>query len=453
MKIDLKAIFLAGVLSQLLSVSVSYADIHLSVNPIRGGNTIQFGRVNRQLETNQEVRIRVNATGGTQYQVFERLIEPLLNEKGMGLPMNVIENYTLPGSNAAGTLYLQSPTNLSQAEELIYSSSPQGNSDNFTIVYSLKPERVDSDGTFLGRIQYVVRAVGSPERDEVILTVNLDAASEFDINIEGTPVKDRIKLRYPDNLNDKASIKIDFKGNTDGDLKIYQEPEAMPQNDGFHEIGAGVIKFLTSGSSNGGIGQTNFERKRELIYSSDTTEDSFLLNFFIDPAVIKDQKAGTYRTRVKYTVETGKDRKEFWLDLEVEIAALFKMDIEYPPEGMHFNNLLPDGPPMFKTVIVRVNSNLGKPYSVIQNVQATLTNQKGEEMPKEHFVQKVELVGSTDAKTAITDFTPVNLGEKTLYTSSQGDSAEFKVIYRLQPFAEMTAGEYSASIVYSLGEN
>ena len=110
------------------------ASVSLSVNPADGSNSLRFEPVVQVgIENKQEIHIRVNSTGGSQYQVFQRILEPMVNEKGDAFNLQAIGTQTLSNSNSSGTLYLQNADRLSMSDQLLYSSSQGGESDSFII--------------------------------------------------------------------------------------------------------------------------------------------------------------------------------------------------------------------------------------------------------------------------------------------------------------------------------
>ena len=58
----------------------SFAAVTLSINAVDGSNSLRFMAAEGYTDK-KELRIRVNSTGGKQYQVFQRVNEPLVNEK------------------------------------------------------------------------------------------------------------------------------------------------------------------------------------------------------------------------------------------------------------------------------------------------------------------------------------------------------------------------------------
>lgn len=426
----------------------SCASLNLSITPISGTSSISFGRISAHQEINKEVRIRITSTDGEQYQVFQRLAEPLTNSQGQTLASEAIKVYSLIGSNSSGTLYAQSPEQLSLSEQLIYSSSPAGNTDSFTVVYNASADRVTPSGSFMGRLVYTVRSTAGNSRDEVFLNIDLDSAGELEVSVEGSAFHDKVRLRYPSQQDDKNYVRISFKENRQGSVKIYQDMDALPQNEAAQELERESVQCSPSEGA-----AFSLEPKRILLLSSEAPEKELFVNFAFNDQVIEKQHAGIYKGRLRYTFEGQNITKDFWIDLEIEVEPTFNLELRFPPEGMNFQNILPETPPQLREIIVSVNTNLGKPYIVMQNVNSPLTNEKGVEIADKYFTQSFELIRGQGLNSLSNEFVPVKPGETPVFLSNgNGDPAEFKVWYRLQPFSEMNAGNYATSIIYSLGE-
>jgi hypothetical protein len=231
----------------------------------------------------------------------------------------------------------------------------------------------------------------------------------------------------------------------------------LPQNEKAREIGADVLKFSVSGGEGGSIkvrDVTSLDRQRTLIYAGTPTEDAFKLYFIMAPDRVQEQEAGTYLGKLRYVVEAGTDRQEFTIDLECQVEPVFSMDLEFPPEGMAFPNVLPTTPPMDKEIKVTVRTNLHKPYQIVQSVISPMINEKGVEIDKEYFTVKVEVPAGEKGRTRNTAFAPVASGENPIfYSDGEGSPASFKVVYRLQGYPQISAGSYQAPIRYSLNQN
>lgn len=450
----LKTIFLA--LSLIFLTVNAHAALKLSVNPISGGNGLHLGRVETGDANSKEVRIRITSTDGKQYQVFQRIVDALINEKGETLGADAITAYGLNGSNASGTLYAQAPETLGYSEQLLYSSSPNGDSDNLTVVYSVRPERLSGSGNFVGRIQYTVRSIGGSGQDVVYLSLYMDALGEFKIDVEGSSSKTLVRIETQPAVAPRNYVKVAFTGNYGSQVKIYQEADNYFQNEIAEDLNKDLIQFTTEGETKGELyfkAPAVLERKKVLLYSSNQTDDTFFVNFVIDQGKFDYQKAGRYRGKLKYTIETDGALRSFDIDSEINIDPVFNLEVKLPANGVRFANILPDSPPQLSEVEVRVKSNLGKPYMVMQNVISPLTNEKGFAIPREFFSMKGELSADSVGKASNVEFSPVSSGEAPVFFSdSKGASGTFKIIYRLKAFPEIESGNYTTSIVYSLGE-
>lgn len=440
----------------LLCVASAEAAVDLSVTPISGGNSLRFGRVSLGSEVSKEVRVRVTSTDGKQYQVFARLADPFVNEKNVPLGHDTLVTYTLRGSNASGTLYAQTVERMGPSDQLLYTSASGGESDSFTVAYTVKSDQIRAAGNFFGRVQYTVRSIGGAGQQDVILNMSLEVSGGLKISVEGSSNADTVRLRLKGDRDREGFINLGFTENIAGEVKVFQSVEIFPQDALFKPVNEGLVLFVVSGSTKGELSPgvpTALTRKETLIYASQANEDTFYVNLILDESVMDRQKAGAYRGKLKYVVQAGDDRQEKIIDLEVEVDPTFTMDVDLPAGGLRFERLLPDSQPVLREVTVRVKTNLGRPYMVSQNIASLLTSQSGAQMAQEYFTMKMEPLGGQPGKVLYDDYRPVAAGDHPIFTSdSQGSPSHFKVTYRLRPFAEMAPGDYSTSIRFSLGE-
>ncbi|MCA9409305.1 MAG: hypothetical protein H6755_06225 [Candidatus Omnitrophica bacterium] len=452
----IKQLVIVSAIAGLFMTVSAEATLNLSVNPIAGGNNLRFGRVDRQSSVNKEVRIRISSNEGTQYQVFQRLVEPFQNDKGQTLGMDAINAYTLLGSNSSGTLYLQNLERLGYSEQLVYSSSAGGDSDSFTLVYTAKGNALQASGNFFGRILYTVRPIGSSSQDTVYLNAYLESSDDFRVEVSGGAGADMIHLNSTETGSRNSYFTVSFKDNPGDQIKIYQEIDALPSDELFNELNRNLLLFQTEGNTEGMQevpSWTKIERKRTLLYSSEANEDTFAVAYQLDPKIIDQQKAGKFLGKIKFIVDVNGIFKEFVKEVEVEVKPIFEIEVKLPPEGVSFPNLLPNSPPQIREIEVYVKSNLGRPYMIMQNVVSPLTNQEGGIFAEKYFSIKGELLDGAQGKLAYNDFESVPDGEIPVYFSDKnGSSAHVKVYYRLRPYPEMAPGSYATSIMYSLGE-
>jgi hypothetical protein len=437
----------------LLTIPVQ-ADVNLTAYPTSGGSTIRFGRVDLQKANDQEVTIRITSTGGQQYQVFQRLSGPMANEQGMSLGRSVILTGGKNGSNSFGSYYLLGLDTLGYSDQLIYSSDTSGHSDSFSVIYRADPAEIRESGNFMGNILYTVRPTGGGSQSQVVMRIFLESIGSLNIQARSSSGLDSVNLRSEGAGMQTGYFSISYKDNYGDKVSIYQEILEPLRDDLNQNLQPETVQFSTSGDCKDQPYQNSstLERKRVLLCSDSNVNGTLTVNFQFSPQT-PEQKAGLYYGRIRYTAESSQGTKVFDVTLKLEVLPIFKMEVEYPAEGMNFNRLLPTDPPQLREVIVKVRTNLGRPYNVTQMVSGMLTNEKGQELNKDYFTFRQELAPGASGKIFASDFIAVPLKDTPLfYSDPQGSPAQFKVVYRLRPFEGMLPGSYNTSITFSLGE-
>ena len=147
------------------------AEFSLSVVPYEGGYDLRFGKI-FQGKVNKEVIVKITSTTlGKRYRLIQVLLEPLTNSEGRRIPQNSFSVYGIRGTNRYGTL-LEREIPVSLGRTIIYTSDPQGNSDSFNLVYSLKVTPEQAPGFYRGKIVYILEPIDSAESPvRVILNI------------------------------------------------------------------------------------------------------------------------------------------------------------------------------------------------------------------------------------------------------------------------------------------
>jgi len=439
------------------SFQTCYAAISLSVNPVDGSNTLRFDKTPMAGEENKkEIHIRVSSTNGDRYQVFQRILEPMVDESGNPLNLQAIETETLSNSNSTGTLYLQNSDHLSMSDQLVYSSSQSGQGDGFIIAYAVNQNLINSTGNFRGRLVFSVRGLGNGTDEQTTIDVLIQTASSLKITVRGAHHSNRVRIKATDTTqNNSDNISISFSGNTSRELRIYQEVETYPQNETDQSLGRDVLQLDTEGQSDGlrTSGLQPLGSGRTLIYSSDRVEDSFVIYFLVNTNEVNKQDAGVYKGNINYIVETDGGKQEFPVNIECDIPPVFSVNVTPPPGGVNFTHVLANSPAQDKEVVVSVQSNLHKPYQVLQDLQTNMTNTQGKEFDSKYFTLQVEIPYDQRGRTDFVEFSPVKTGEYPIFSSDgSGKGATFKVVYRLQGYPQMNPGDFSAPIRFSLDQ-
>ncbi|MCB9771727.1 MAG: hypothetical protein H6754_04195 [Candidatus Omnitrophica bacterium] len=440
----------------VLGASVSaQASMDFSVVPVDGGSTIRFGRGDLNSGVTKNVRIRITSNDNTQYQVFQQLISPFTNERGVTIDRPVLTASILAGSSGSGTVYLSSYEGLSRGEQLLYTSSAAGMSESFTIVYNVDTRYLTDSGSFNGLIQYTLRPVSGGQRQTVQTNVFIESNAELTVDAQGSAGINKVRIDSREN-SAPAYINFKFSGNAGGTLKVYQEVLTYPINDLNSELDSGILSMSFTGGQQGELSSQNtvdLPRNRALIYKSTQQSDSFSISFSLPRDKLANLMAGSYRGVIRFVFETDRVVKSFDIDLDIKISPLFEIALSFPQGSINFNGIVPGSDPQIKEVDVEVRTNLHRPYIVKQMVGDLLVNEKGKSIPKKYFVFRQEIDGTNTGKIANTEFQPVEPGETEIfYSDRNGSPAKFKVYYRLSPYAQMQAGDYKTSMIYDLGQ-
>lgn len=432
------------------------AAISISLSPIQGGATLRFNRSEVLSQANRELRIRITSTDSDQYQVFQRWVQPLRSSSVGGMQRDFLRFYGLSGSNGSGTLYAQLPDYISMSDQLVYTSSANGASDGFVLIYQVDQSRLESSGQFVGRLLVTVRPIGSGQSQESYLDVFVDADLGFHMMVEGGHGSNLIRLNadQSDTLADKTSFS--FEGNA-GEIRIYQEmltPLALVSDN--TDLAKGTVFYTTVGLSDWVRVKTPkvLDFNRDLVYRSRELSDSWDIVYEFNSDQTFPLAAGLYRGRIRYTAEGTGILKQFDFDIEIQIDPVFEIILDFPEGKVDFSNLYPGAAPQEQGVIVKVNSNLNKPYMVSQKVLGPLQNEKQEALDQENFLIKTIVDSRSRGKGKMPQFVSVSSSvEQSLYISDeQGSPVEFEVRYRVVPYEEMSPGNYKTEMTYTLGE-
>lgn len=429
-------------------------------------NLTSQGQIRYGEEQNFTVKIRVTSDH-EKYEIKQRMIEPLQNEKGTVLNSSAVVFYSLRGSNAGGSLFAEDITELNGMETILYSSSEQGDDDQFTIVYSVLGREINASGKFKGQIRYfLIPRGGEGIEQEEILNVYLDAEkNNFSVEvITSSQNEKKLKLSV-ENEEIKGYVKMNFNGVLGEKYDLYQIVKQDFKNDAGVSIPPDVIRFSLFAKK----GQLNYSSlsssswgKSLLIYSSDsqTETDEVVIGFSVDQDKIREMPDGWYRAELEYEIRVENEIKKIIpIEVEFEIKPVFEIEVifEEGRKGLYFRDLKPSDSfeDIYKRqeVIIKVKSNLKKPYNVIQRLKEPLTNSKGDTIPLEFFTLQQEIDKSESGEIVFSRDSSLKLEDMNVFISDvRGSPSKFKVIYSLRINSNLKAGDYFTDLSYSLVE-
>lgn len=459
-----KASFLVRILPIFLFLYLFFppffvqAEFSLNVSPVDGSSSIRFPRIDTQ-PVNVEVRVSINSDQGKRYELRQKLLEDFRNDQGDILSRNAISFYTLSGSNSHGSLYQTTPAPLDTMDRVLYSSSGQAGSDSFVIVYQVNPSDVDVSGNFFSRIFYTLQPAeaGLVEQNTVLnCYLSVEREANFTISTSSHSARS-LRLESLDGVaNGSVQIKLDRNlGRQFQITQIIEEPfanekgQALPLDKFSISVNAKMGESLLSGPS--GLSQ----KPTQLYLSTGSGQaDEVIANYRLDKDILRDFANATYRARFVYVVESGANViKRLPLEVQLEILPVF--EIEVSPEftsSLLFQNIS-SGVTVEREIALRVNSNMQRPYAVVQKIISPLANDRGDIIPLEFFKLKSESSPEMRGNALIAQPQEVRLGDTTVFLSdAQGSSSGFILRYFLEGPPDVRSGDYFAKISYALVE-
>lgn len=434
------------------------ADTALTVTPYQEGRYFRFGVVNSSTKVSREAKVEMTSTDGKRYQVFQEMSVPLANESGEPLAEGAFAFYVIRDSNVYGTLFSDPPHPVSVDRDLLYMSSNDGVNDSFDIVYYIDGSKVNASGHFYGRILYTLESEGSSGPVRVFVDVDFDVSRmQSSVSLKNSRGGDvlRIDTSRKEKLSDY--LICDMNLSQGRNIRIDQRFEMLPVNTQGTALPEGILKFFIPDAAGGrtynnpvpvGFGT-------DLIYSgAPPARESFKIEFFIDENDSYKIEAGLYRGTFVYVFESDDLalNETIPISIEIDVAKRFNMEI-VQPEELTFPDIKPNTPPQERALTIKVNSNLGKQYQVIQTMPLPMVDESGKEIPPEFFTSRQELSPKSSGEVSSAQFSPVKPGDELIFTSDPaGSPAEIAVIYRLTPSLDIPPGNYKTQIFYSLLE-
>jgi len=459
-----KYLRIAGIISLALffSCQAGYAAFSLSVTPYEGGFDIRFGKIDVSLgRINKEFTVTLNSDIGTQYRLSQNFLDPPSTIEGVDLPQKALVVYAVRGSNKYGTLNVEQDTPILSGKQLLYTSNQAGDSDSFTLVYSLIPSPDIASGFYRGRIAFTLEPVnGAQDPVNVIMDISVDFSSVSSVEIKTETGSRSILLKPGREDSSSAGVIFDIKGGFGKQFRILQVIEEQPVSSDGMLLDWGAVSFVGQSAQKGTVPvqPQPLSARQDAVYTSSLqgAADSFVLEYALGD--LSQQKAGRFRTKIKYVLEgVGFSKTQLLETLNFEVENPQVFDLVVAPESqkgaIEFRNLRPtDTEAKRNEIVIEVNSNTGKRYQVTQNVYSDLVNKAGEPIRAKAFTLRTESM-DTLGSLRFPNAENVQKGYTVLFVSDKkGSSDKFKVIYELAPSRDLKSGDYSTRITYSLSE-
>ncbi|MDD5347844.1 MAG: hypothetical protein PHT59_04445 [Candidatus Omnitrophica bacterium] len=451
-------IFVAAWFSCLSWTEPAEAAFSISVRPFEGGYDLRFGNISAQdMGVDKELVVNVTSDTGTRYQVIQTLLDPLTNNEGYSLHQSNFLVNTLAGSNTYGTLRLSQGFPVSGSRTILYTSGPTGLSDSFRLVYGLRGPL--APGSYRGRIAFVLEPVGSSANPvTVILNVSAEVSAATSIEIKPVRATSVLRLSKSNATPYGDSCAVTIQGIMGRQFRIMQALSRPFESQHGEVLPDGAINFSLQSVARGTVagGEDTLTQRQQVVYTSSAQgePEKFLITYTLASA--EKYTAGLYRSRVNYFVDglAGGQTMLAALDCEVEVPRIFDLVAKPQESGIiEFRT----GPNVTSTqadtVIIEIRTNNAKPYQVSQKFSSELVSRDGSVMPQEFFTVRTEKIDTAKGTLKFPLPEPVKTSDTVLFVSDAAGSPDaFKVIYELRPSVNVPAGDYSASVMYTISE-
>jgi hypothetical protein len=465
--------FIAGF---LCFASHSFAAFNLTVDPVDGGFDLRFSRLSPgDFKQVKEVVLRVNSDIGKQYRVSQNIITPLATMDGTVLADSQFKMYALVNSNTSGTLVYREETPVNEFGTTLYTSNNAGDNDSFKLVYTVSPNDDQIKGSYYGRIAYILIPIDSNQSQVVVnmnVYVELGAGTVPVVEVSTNTGTNRLVFsskgmsqKNESAFKDDPQVSIKVSSPVGIPYRIYQSFEGGSVMSGSgEEFDLKNILFTVSGGQNGRLtseGDLAAAKQKQLIYTSDPagSESAFIISY--KPAQdFRFSKTNDYRAKLNFVIEkdgTANVAPEVVgsLDVEINIAPLFELIVfSNGQEGVNlkFGEVSYKTGPKVCDVDVYAESNMGRPYQIVQKVAGPMMNESSVKIPQKDFTIEIKEVDpKEESNTHVPKEVSVKEGESVIFSSGLGgESAHLKVKYRLTMQSDTKSGNYSTQIFYSL---
>jgi hypothetical protein len=281
------------------------------------------------------------------------------------------------------------------------------------------------------------------------------AAFEFSISPQSGSRNIRFEASAPGGLLRNEQVNVSVQSDEAVPYRVYLTVHQPLMNETGKALPQGAF-FVFSPSSPIGTLRTQLETPLTLgqipLYTSNSAgaSDSFILVFNV--RVPESQPGGTYHTQISFTAEPANPTGQVMpvtrtVDVQVEIRPVFNIIIRNEKGGRQIDlgRIGQNSPSGGDILNIRIESNAGVAYRVIQEMPQPLVSQEGVFL--DESLLRFTAQGTGNGTLASTGASSAVGQPPLIYTSDEaGQSDEFQVRYAITPDAAAKAGLYAGTI-------
>ncbi|MDD5132082.1 MAG: hypothetical protein PHH44_05415 [bacterium] len=455
----IKTCFIVLLLSLALIPRSAVAGITVRIQPVEGGNEVRFGKVSAYAPfISKAVSVSITSDTNQQYQLVQTLAKPLANSQGVSLAERTLSAYAIREGNTTGTVNAEHEFFVDTNRTVIYTSDQAGTSASFTIVYVLKNSETIMPGSYQGAMVFSIESLAAAQAANTsVLTITADIESPGKlVNITTATGTKTILLNSNKTETSSCDLVVEINEPIKEQFEISQYLTSLPESLEGKKLAAESLIVNAHGQKNGSgtAGSMPLANGEQTLYVSNTAGDAD--HFVITYSLINLEKlnAGNYKTAIQYFLKTRSGKKLLGtFPITASVGRVFDLIVTAGPEsGIQFKNVQLDKRPQHSEILVQIKSNLGRQYQVSQQLPAQLVNPAGTSIPPKYFTLRLE-GAETKGILRFTQATEVKTGEMVLFLSDKdGSPDQFKIIYEFAADANVAAGNYMGTIMYTISE-
>lgn len=141
-----------GTATETVGFSVNVEPLFVVNTSAEGGGNIDLGPAGPgEPPASRVARVSVRSNTGRPYRITQRLEQRLQGDGGSGLEEEPVL-FTVTDGADGGRSEVKSPTPLTPDPVTLFTSGPEGESDDFTVVYTVSSRRLIPAGSYRARV-------------------------------------------------------------------------------------------------------------------------------------------------------------------------------------------------------------------------------------------------------------------------------------------------------------
>ena len=430
------------------------AAVSLSLSSLRGGSaTIDLGDVDlARRTTHDEVTVQMTSTAAEQYRLAQVISSPLINEQGTTLDPSTVLQELIGGHS--GTVPFRGAAPLSTHPIHLFTSNAAGQSDTLTMLdsFSVSTTQLPQAGTYQGALTYTLETVNGSSVDTRTVPMRLEVQPVAMIDFaRGSLTQLRCGRVEPGTSSTPQQISVIVASNVPGSVQVTQLVREPWVNEQGQPLPLSAMRMT---AVSGGSRLLEGELLPQMILATNSQLlSSSRLDLSYQMIVPDQQTAGLYRGTIWVMLEAGGGQQSLQIPVELEVVPVLALSIEQlegQQVGLSFRSLTPGMTSQPQTLVFRVQTNIGKPYEVFQELASRLISEEGRPLPQEAFVCTAR-GGGGRAPLMASQPMAVPPGRALLYRSDEaGTPTEFSLSCYVQIPVEAVAGMYQSSLLFTV---